>query len=203
MLCGALVAVTMVWYRFISRRRIPCPPWMLWFLESRYTRFFAGCDSLLTRADVREGMHVLDVGCGSGRFTIPVAMCVGPNGSVTALDVQSRMLQIVERRARAANLSNVRLLEGDAGTVALLEAAFDRAFMNMTLGEIPDRLSALKCIFGALKPGGILAVTEMLPDPDYQPKATVRCLASQAGFVQERVCSNRLAFTMILSKPNQ
>jgi ubiquinone/menaquinone biosynthesis C-methylase UbiE len=75
------------------------------------------------------------------------------------------------------------------------EALFDRAFLVTVLGEIPDRQAALGEIHRALKPGGVLSVTEVLPDPHYQLAGTVRRLAEAVGFSPGPTWSQGIAFT--------
>ena len=70
------------------------------------------------------------------------------------------------------------------------------------LGEILDREAALAEIFKALKPGGVLSVTEVLPDPHFQGMDTLRALAHGAGFEESQVAGNRFAYTMNLVKPD-
>ena len=67
--------------------------------------------------------------------------------------------------------------------------AFDRAFLVTVLGEVPEPERALREIYESLKPGGILSVTEVLPDPDYLPRGRLRRLVEGAGFRQ--VCGVR------------
>jgi predicted methyltransferase len=71
------------------------------------------------------------------------------------------------------------------------------------LGEVPDRQAALGEIFDALKPGGILSVTELIFDPHFQPRSTVERLARSAGFRERAFHGNRIAFTLNLQKPHQ
>lgn len=71
----------------------------------------------------------------------------------------------------------------------------------LVLGEIPDRAQAPQELFNALKPAGTLSVTEMLPDPHYQTRATLRRLAEGAGFQSGRSFENGLGFTLHLIKP--
>lgn len=92
------------------------------------------------------------------------------------------MVERLKKRAKAANITNLTAILGDATQPIVPEASFDVAFLVTTLGEIPDRAAALAQAFRALKSGGILSVSEMLPDPHYQPKATVKRLAEAAGF---------------------
>jgi ubiquinone/menaquinone biosynthesis C-methylase UbiE len=84
---------------------------------------------------------------------------------------------------------------------ALEPQSFDRAMLVTVLGEIPNRERAMAEIFRALKPGGVLAVTEALPDPHYQPYSRVRRLASQVGFVPLNRYGNWVAFTANFIKP--
>jgi ubiquinone/menaquinone biosynthesis C-methylase UbiE len=79
--------------------------------------------------------------------------------------------------------------------------AFDRAFLVTVLGEIPDKAAALREIYRALKPGGILSITEALPDPDFQTPDSVRLLARTTGFETEKQLGGFPAFTMNLVKP--
>lgn len=69
------------------------------------------------------------------------------------------------------------------------------------LGEIPDRKTALKEIFDALKPGGILSVTKIIFDPHFQRRRTVGRLASEVGFREREFFANGVAFTVNLEKP--
>jgi len=69
------------------------------------------------------------------------------------------------------------------------------------LGEIPDRETALGEIFEALKPGGILSVTEIIFDPHFQPRGTVERLGLEAGFREKAFFGSRIAYTIHLGKP--
>lgn len=191
-----------VWWRFAVRRRaLPCPAWLAWFLENPYTETFAGSRQILDRLDLRPGMRVLDVGAGPGRLTIPAAKCVGPQGEVVALDVQAAMLDTLRARAAAQGLDNIRTIERPMSAGVLESDTFDRAWLVLVLGEIPNRAEALQEIYAALKPGGILSVTEMLPDPHYQRRATVVQLAEAAGFQVGQTFGTWVAFTLHLRKP--
>lgn len=68
-------------------------------------------------------------------------------------------------------------------------------------GEIPDRAAALREIFAALKPGGILSVTELIFDPHYQPRSMLLRLATAAGFQEQAMFGNWMAYTAHLVKP--
>jgi ubiquinone/menaquinone biosynthesis C-methylase UbiE len=149
--------------------------------------------------DLHPGMSVLDVGCGPGRVTIPVAHLVAP-GEVVAMDIQAGMLRRVREKAESARLSNIRFLESGAGAGKVGSERFDRALLVTVLGEIPDPLAALREVFAVLKPGGLLSITEVIFDPHFQLRGTVRRLAATAGFQEKRFLGGPLAYTLVFEK---
>jgi len=157
---------------------------------------------IVQHLDLKPGMAVLDVGCGPGRVTIPIAEQVGQQGEVVAMDIQAGMLHRAEEKARAANLTNIRFLQAAAGEGKLGRNHFDRSLLVTVLGEIPDREAALREIFDALKPGGILSVTEIIFDPHFQTRNTVARLARAVGFREKALHGSRVAFTLNLEKPH-
>jgi ubiquinone/menaquinone biosynthesis C-methylase UbiE len=182
-------------------RPMPCPYYLSFLLDNPFMNRVAGSQLLLDRAKVMPGMRVLDVGCGPGRITLPAARRVGPDGEVTALDIQPAMLQRVQSKLDAQNVTNVYLLHAGAGEGKTDPESYDRAFLVTVLGEIPDKVAALREIYQALKPGGILSITEVLPDPDFQTPASIRQLAQQTGFEVDGKMGGFPAFTMNLVKP--
>lgn len=198
-----VIIIALAW-RFASRRyTIPCPVWMSGMLDSPHS----GEMSARTRETIRHlglmpGMNVLDVGCGPGRLTIPIARAVGPLGEVTAIDIQEGMLREAQKRAHSANITNIRFLQVGAGEGKLERDRFDRAVMVTVLGEIPDRKAALEDIFGALKPGGFLVIEETVRDPHFQRRSTVRELAGAAGFSEKQLSGGRFSYMLSLEKPS-
>jgi ubiquinone/menaquinone biosynthesis C-methylase UbiE len=199
----ALLAVGMLLGGWLVVRRVgrgkPFPASLAGLIDNPVTRAFSGTSTLIQRAGVGAGMRVLDAGSGPGRLTIPLARQVGPAGEVVALDVQEGMLERVRRRARIAGLANVRTilapLAPGASLLAAERAAYDRALLVTVLGEVPDRAAALALLHSMLKPGGILSITEIILDPDYQRRATVQRLAEGAGFRLDRSFGSAVAFT--------
>ncbi len=156
----------------------------------------------IDRLGLSPGMRVIDVGCGPGRLAIPVARAVGPDGIVFALDIQKGMLERLQKRVDAAGVKNIRPVLGGIGQVEIESNSFDRALLVTVLGEIPDRESALKQIFRILKPGGILSITEIFPDPHYQTRTTIRKLCQAAGFELDEEFGHVIGFTMNWFKLN-
>jgi ubiquinone/menaquinone biosynthesis C-methylase UbiE len=198
----ALIVVGAFIWRFASRRRsLPCPAWLRWLVEfdSPFAKTYRS-DVILQRAEVGPGMTVLDVGCGPGRVTIPAAKLVGPTGIVVAVDIQQKMLRRAEEKAKAADLTNLCFVNAGVGEGKIGHEIADRALLVTVLGEIPDREAAIKEIYDALRPGGVLSVTEIIMDPHYQGRGTIVKLATAAGFREKAFFGNRFAFTLNLEK---
>jgi ubiquinone/menaquinone biosynthesis C-methylase UbiE len=184
-----------------QRRAIPCPFWLSWLveLENPFTKNNRS-KNIIQQLDVQPGMKVLDVGCGPGRLTIPLAETVGSEGKVIAIDIQQEMLTHAKNKAISRNLQNIDFLQKDISKKKL-ECQVDRAVLINVLGEIPDKEAALKEIFRALKPGGILCITEVIFDPHFQKREKVHKLTSKAGFREKKFFGNKLAFSLCLEKP--
>jgi len=193
-----IVALCLVW-RWGSW---PCPAWLVPLLENPYFEAVAGAETILGRAAVGPGMNLLDAGCGPGRLTLPAAARVGPAGRVLAVDIQEAMLDRLGKRVTERGLSNVELLRAGLGSGRLPGDAFDVALLVTVLGEIPDKLAALQEIRRALRPGGVLSITEVLPDPHYQRVSRVRQLAAEAGFRELSLASGLLSYTLNVVRPD-
>jgi ubiquinone/menaquinone biosynthesis C-methylase UbiE len=190
-------------WRISSRRRsLPCPVWLRWLveMENPFARV-ARSTVVVSHLDLEPGMSVLDLGCGPGRLTLPIARAVGPTGQVIAADIQEGMLERVRKKAQAAGLHNIRCIRAAAGAGELGPMRVDRAVLAAVLGEIPDRPSALREIAAVLKPGAVLSITELVFDPHYQSRSAVLELARAAGFRERATYGNRMAYTLNLECP--
>ncbi len=188
---------------FLRQRRhpIPHPPRFTFFFENPVVGAFVGPERLIEHLNLAPGMRVLDAGCGPGRLTIPLAKAVGPGGEVVALDSQRGMLQKLAKRLEAEGIANVRPLQAGLGEGALQEGGFDRAVLAMVLGEVRDRGAAVRELYAALKPGGVLSVTEIFGDPDHRRPATVRREVEVAGFRLARRFGGFPAYTLNFERP--
>jgi SAM-dependent methyltransferase len=183
------------------RQPIPIPPPLTFLFENPLVEALAGSELLVERLGLAPGMRVLDAGCGPGRLTIPVARVVEPTGEVVALDSQRAMLEKLERRLEADNITNVRTLEAGLGEGALPREAFDRVLLAFVLGEVRDRGAAARELYAALKPGGVLSVTEVLGDPDYRRPASVRREIEPSGLELVERFGGFPAYTLNFRRP--
>ncbi|MBA7697269.1 2-methoxy-6-polyprenyl-1,4-benzoquinol methylase [subsurface metagenome] len=149
-------------------------------------------------------MTVIDLGCGSGAFTTFVARVVGEQGRVYAVDIQPAMLQQLERKLfkpENQDITNIELKEASAYKLPFADESIDLVYMVTVLMEIPDRGRALQEIRRVLKPGGTLAVTEFLPDPDYPWRSTVIKICQREGFTLDASPGNLWNYTVRFKKP--
>lgn len=146
--------------------------------------------------DVGPGMKVVDLGAGSGFYTIEAAKRVGSTGRVYAVDVMQDLLNKLKNSAALAGVHNVEVVWGNIekiGGTKLREAIADRAILSNTLFQIaaPDRDNLALEVKRLVKPGGKLMVIDWEPGSPLTPKTVVpRMLAEgifqKVGFTIEK-----------------
>ena len=125
----------------------------------------------LRGADIQPGQTVLEVGCGTGFFTIPAARLIGDKGSLVAMDASAGFIEVVTKKVQSAGLKNVRVVKRDALDTGLDAASIDKALL---FGVVPfpllplDRL--LPEMHRVLKLDGTMAVW-LFPVPFWVPRS--------------------------------
>ena len=181
----------------------PAPAFIGRGLDSNIRRWVQPPGKLIERSGIKSGMMVMDLGCGSGAFTPFVARVVGEQGKVYAVDIQPAMLRQLEHKlARPENqdIKNIEMKQASVHELPLEDGTVDLVYMVAVLQEIPDRSRALREISRVLKPGGNLAVTEFLPDPDYPWRSTVIKICQREGFVLDDTRGNLWNYTVRFRK---
>ena len=176
----------------------PAPAFIGIFLDSNRRRVLQPAEDFIQAAGIKPGMHVLEIGCGSGAFTTFVARAVGPGGKVEALDIQPAMLAQVEQKLKKSayhDIQNIILHQASAYELPFADAELDLVYLITVLPEIPDQAKGLAEIHRVLKPGGILAVAELLLDPDYPLKSTTIRHCGEAGFSYQDSSGNFWSYT--------
>ena len=189
-LAGLLAAA--LWWR---KHPSACPYGQRFWVEAPHP--------LITRERLREalapqpGETVLEVGPGTGYYTLPVARWVAP-GTLHVLDVQQEMLDHTMRRAAGDGIDNVEPRRGDARRLPYDDASFDSAYLVTVLGEVPDQDAALRELRRVLKPGGRVVVGELFGDPHMVGESSLRRRAAAAGLRFERRVGPRLGYFGVL-----
>ena len=182
------------WERLRGRLRPrPCPYALATALEMPGRRFVAGPQRVLDAFGVGPGRMVLEIGPGTGFYSVETARRVGPAGHLICVDLQPDMLEHARKRVEAAG-ERASFVRGDAAALPLRSGAIDHVLLVTVLGEIPDRAIALREIRRVLRVGGELSVSEQFPDPDFVTIRTLRRELTAAGFV-ERKTRGRLFYT--------
>ena len=154
----------------------------------------------ITRDRLREiltpapGERVLEIGPGTGYYTLDMAGWVGHEGSIEIFDLQQEMLDHTIRRARERGLWNVNPTQGDAQDLPYEDDSFDAAILITVLGEIPDQEAALREVARVLRPGGRLIVGELFGDPHMVATGALDRRAESAGLRNAGRVGNALAY---------
>ena len=117
---------------------------------------------VLSAVGVEEGKAVLDLGCGSGTYTIPAAKLVGDDGRVYALDVSRKALDRMEEKAEREGLKNIVRIDSSAGEkIPLEDETVDVMLLIDVLQEIDDRSALFDEAYRILRQGGVVIVYAM------------------------------------------
>lgn len=112
-------------------------------------------EALMAFVVPKKGERILDIGCGGGTTAFMLREKVGPNGSVTGVDISAPNLALARARCHAAN-ADVTFIEADASAYDF-QPSFDLAFSRFGVMFFADPVAAFANIRKALVPGGRLA----------------------------------------------
>jgi ubiquinone/menaquinone biosynthesis C-methylase UbiE len=136
-----------------------CPWWLIWTFDNPVRKLLQKPEEILSGL-INEGDTAVDIGCGIGYFTIPIAHMVGENGRVIAVDLQEKMLNGMEKRA-VKNGVRDRITPHKCSTQSLgVDAKADFILAFYMVHEVPDQAHLFKEISLMLKPHGKLLVVE-------------------------------------------
>ena len=158
-------------------------------------------DRLRAVLEPRDGERILEIGPGTGYYTLDMAEWLAPGsagsevgGTVEIFDLQQEFLDHVMARAAERGLANVVPTQGDATALPYDDASIDAVVLTAVLGEIPEPGAALGEIRRVLKPSGRLIVGELFGDPHFTTLSSLKQQAAEAGLRYEAHSGNWFAY---------
>ena len=140
----------------------------------------------IEKIPLREGMTVVDYGCGPGRYTLPIAKLVGHKGKVFAVDIQPLAISTIKEKAARQSLTNVEAIVGDSYKTGLQESSIDLVLLVDTFHMISDHDALLQEIHRILKQNGLLFM-----DPGHMKLPKAREIVESAGLFTMVECQGK------------
>jgi ubiquinone/menaquinone biosynthesis C-methylase UbiE len=148
-------------------------------------------------------MNVLDIGCGMGYFSLPIARMVGDTGEVVCVDLQEQMIKGLIRRSDKAGLSDridARVCRPDSLGLADIAGKIDFALAFALVHEVPDKERLLHEIFNSIKQDGKLMIAEPRGHISKKEFDATVSIAQKAGFDIVSDLFMRRSYAILLSK---
>ena len=184
---GVILVLFLIYFLVIIRiiryfTHFPIPSCAVRLIDNPIRRRIQPSRTVVDCIDIHEGMRVLEIGPGSGTFTVEAAARAS-KGMLIALDIQTAVISTLMRRLSREDVTiTVVPIVASVYELPFQPRTFDRIFMITVLAEIPHRKKALQEISRVLNDEGLLAIGEFLPDPDYPRRKTVVKWCADAGF---------------------
>lgn len=157
------------------------PHQLAWLIDNPVRRLLISPEALADRLGLEGSERVLEVGPGSGYFSVELARRLD-RGRLELFDLQREMLEKARAKLDRAGCANVGFTAGDARELPFADASFDLALLVAVIGEVTEQRACLRSLRRVLRPGGTLAFHEHVPDPDRFSLVELRELVEAEGF---------------------
>jgi ubiquinone/menaquinone biosynthesis C-methylase UbiE len=169
-------------------------------IDNRFRRLIIRPQILADRLPLNPRSHVLEVGPGSGYFSVELAARV-PDGALHLFDLHPEMLAKAAAKFGPEPPPNLSATAGDAGAPwPFADGSFNLVLMVAVLGELGGAGPPLRSAFRTLSPSGTLAIHEHWPDPDFHRLGPLRQLVEAEGFQLAASFGSRLNYTALFRK---
>src|SRR5882724_7766935 len=168
-----------------------------------------GCGNPTALAKLNPGEVVLDLGSGGGVDVLLSARRVGPTGKAYGLDMTDEMLALANQNKRNAGADNVEFLKGEIEHIPLPDNSVDVIISNCVINLSADKSQVLREAFRVLKPGGRLAVSDVVTRGEISPEIRkivllwVGCVAGALEDVEYRRKLTAAGFEQIEIEPTR
>jgi len=125
---------------------------------------------------LKEGMAVVDYGCGPGRYTLPIAKLIGPKGEAFAVDIQPLAISTVKEKASRESLTNIEPILVDSYNTGIQGSSIDLVLLVDTFHQIKDYDALFREIHRILRRDGILFM-----DPGHMKMAKAKEIVESTG----------------------
>jgi len=197
-----LAMFTIAGYGLGQTKTVAVEPWE-WAVNLRQP-----VQKVIETIGLKPGMVIGEVGAGTGRVTVWLALTVGPTGKVYANDIDASALDHLEKRCKKEGLTNVTTILGTVENPRLPHAALDIAFMTNTYHHLEKPVELVRNLLPTLNDNGVLAIVERDKDRSaHKDEATSQkdfiAQMDQAGFEVIKIDTSMKEDNIYIARPKQ